>query len=61
MLVFFIFEVTHELCYVYITPKYCYTVPKSFTYALQYVHLTLATLQSVATNNLALFDCLQNQ
>ena len=34
---------------------------KSFTKALQYIHLSLATLQSVvaaATNNLAQFDCL---
>ena len=43
-------------------PKYFYWVPKSFTKALQYIQLTLTTLQSVVaatTNNLAQFDCLR--
>ena len=56
-------EVTRELCYVYIAPKYFYRATKSFTKVLHYIHLTLATIQSVvaaATNNLAQFDCLRS-
>ena len=56
-------EVTRELCYIYIAPKYFYRVIKSLTKALHYIHLTLATIQSwfaAATNNLAQFDCLRS-